>query len=196
MIEKKRTRHFHAGKLRKTVGGIEFVEVAESKGKVFVSAYGTLLTRGHMTDAWYFGVPMKNGYREVCVSGSPALVHRIVYEVFVGAVEDGIESDHIDADPENNKLINLRAVTSKENSANPITRKRMLRALSVSIVKAQSANLTPVIGISGNGLVAGPFSSMKDAATFAGVSLSAISACVRGKSKTSGGYQWKEVSNV
>lgn len=196
MIEKKKTRHFHAGKLRKTVDGIEFVEVAESKGKVFVSAYGTLLTRDHMTDAWYFGAPMKNGYREVCVSGSPALVHRIVYEVFVGAVADGIEIDHVDADPRNNKLINLRAVTSKENSANPITRKRMLRALSVSIVKAQAANLTPVIGISGNGLVVGPFSSMKDAATFAGVSLSAISACVRGKSKTSGGYQWKEVSNV
>ena len=32
MSEKKNTRHFHAGKLRKMVGGIEFVEQTEGGG--------------------------------------------------------------------------------------------------------------------------------------------------------------------
>ena len=53
MIEKKRTRRFHAGKLRKTVGGIEFVEVAESKGKVFVSEDGRIITGVHLSDISY-----------------------------------------------------------------------------------------------------------------------------------------------
>ena len=34
MSSGKDTRHFHAGKQRKTLDGVEFVEVAESNGKV------------------------------------------------------------------------------------------------------------------------------------------------------------------
>ena len=33
MSTKVQARHFHAGKLRKEIDGVEFVEVAESKGK-------------------------------------------------------------------------------------------------------------------------------------------------------------------
>lgn len=44
MSTKVQARHFHAGKLRKEIDGVEFVEVAESNGKVFVSRDGRAIT--------------------------------------------------------------------------------------------------------------------------------------------------------
>lgn len=50
---------------------------------------------------------------------------RAIYEAFNGAIPAGKEIDHIDGDPMNNKLSNLRVVTHKENMNNPITKERM-----------------------------------------------------------------------
>lgn len=51
-------------------------------------------------------------------------VHRLVYEIFVGEIPEGLEIDHINAIRDDNRLENLRVVTHKENANNPITRKR------------------------------------------------------------------------
>lgn len=37
MLSDKKARHFHAGKLRKVIDGVEYVEAVESNGKVFVA---------------------------------------------------------------------------------------------------------------------------------------------------------------
>lgn len=50
---------------------------------------------------------------------------RLIYEAFNGKIPEGLEIDHIDGDPRNNKLENLRAVTHKENMNNPVTKARM-----------------------------------------------------------------------
>ena len=50
-------------------------------------------------------------------------LHRLVYELFIGKIPDGYEIDHIDTNPSNNTVTNLRAVTPKENRNNPLTRK-------------------------------------------------------------------------
>lgn len=44
MLSDKKARHFHAGKLRKEIDGVEYVEVAESNGKVFVGRNGLVTT--------------------------------------------------------------------------------------------------------------------------------------------------------
>ena len=46
------------------------------------------------------------------------LVHRLVYEVFKGPIQEGFEIDHEDGKRDNNKLINLRLLTKKENIQN------------------------------------------------------------------------------
>lgn len=48
-------------------------------------------------------------------------LHRLVWETFNGEIPEGMQIDHIDGNPENNKLDNLRCVTAKENSNNPNT---------------------------------------------------------------------------
>ena len=47
--------------------------------------------------------------------GKLQYVHRLVYETFVGKIEDGLEIDHKDTDTANNKLDNLQVLTRKEN---------------------------------------------------------------------------------
>jgi hypothetical protein len=43
------------------------------------------------------------------------LVHRLVYETFVGKVPDGLQINHKDEDKHNNRLDNLEVVTPSEN---------------------------------------------------------------------------------
>lgn len=42
-------------------------------------------------------------------------VHRLVYETFVGKIEDGKEINHIDGNRENNNIKNLEVVSHKDN---------------------------------------------------------------------------------
>tara|TARA_R110000868_G_scaffold14305_1_gene66510 strand:- start:47 stop:496 length:450 start_codon:yes stop_codon:yes gene_type:complete len=46
------------------------------------------------------------------------LVHRLVYETFVGEISPGFEIDHIDCERTNNALSNLRTVTHTQNRWN------------------------------------------------------------------------------
>lgn len=196
MSRRKEARHFHAGKQRKVVDGEEFVEVAESKGKVFVSRSGLVITPRRPQP--HQGAPCNaNGaYREVYIKPYPAVVHRVVWEVFNGELPEGMEIDHVDTVASNNRIDNLRVVTSRENSANPITRERLLRAVSVSIKKALAAHRKPLVGFAPDGSIIGPFASGREAAKAVHGSYKAISLAVRGKIKTSAGYTWKEVARV
>lgn len=66
------------------------------------------------------------GYLRVNVSKpkkKKVFVHRLVYETFVGEIPSGYEIDHINTIRTDNSLENLRLVTHKENSNNPLTLK-------------------------------------------------------------------------
>jgi len=55
-------------------------------------------------------------------------IHILVMQTFKGECPEGCEVDHIDGNPSNNCLENLRYVTHKENIHNPITKKRQKEA--------------------------------------------------------------------
>lgn len=59
---------------------------------------------------------VRDGYRRIEIGkGSHKLVHRLVYETWKEPLVDGFVIDHIDANPSNNNIENLRQVTQKEN---------------------------------------------------------------------------------
>jgi hypothetical protein len=60
-----------------------------------------------------------SGYRKTDVRGKKKYVHRLVLEAFT-SVDEGIDKlvDHIDRNPLNNRLENLRWVDHKENASN------------------------------------------------------------------------------
>ena len=67
----------------------------------------------------------KLGYMQVSISikGSVknCLVHRLIWIINNGAIPDGVQIDHIDRDKVNNKIENLRLVSSRENMMNIAT---------------------------------------------------------------------------
>ena len=42
-------------------------------------------------------------------------IHHLVYKTFVGEIPEGLEIDHIDCNPANNHLSNLRLITKQQN---------------------------------------------------------------------------------
>lgn len=58
------------------------------------------------------------GYVRVTVRKTQYLVHRLIYVMKYGQIPDGMEIDHVDGNRSNNRIENLRLVTSRENSFN------------------------------------------------------------------------------
>jgi hypothetical protein len=62
------------------------------------------------------------GYRQVSIDGKTYRYHRLVYIYHNGNIDNNLEIDHIDRNKSNNKIENLRAVTSIENQWNKSNR--------------------------------------------------------------------------
>lgn len=56
-------------------------------------------------------------------------VHRLVAQAFIPNLDNKPQVDHIDTDPSNNVVTNLRWVTSLENQNNPLTLARLQDSL-------------------------------------------------------------------
>ena len=64
----------------------------------------------------------KDGYIVVSLSGKQRRVHQIVAETFIPNPDNKPVADHINTIPHDNRVSNLRWVTLKENSNNPLTK--------------------------------------------------------------------------
>lgn len=187
-MSEKKARHFHAGKLRKVINGVEYVEVAESNGRVFVSNIGMVLRNGRFTR----GNDNGHGYRTVSVAGRKAYVHRIVFETLVGEIPDGYEIDHIDNSRDNNRLDNLRLVTHHDNlTGNPLSVERRREASRRTIQKAIDSQKVAVVMIDDDGTEHW-FPCGAEAARATGTHFTSISQVLHGKLKHAGGKRWRK----
>ena len=64
------------------------------------------------------GTKRKDGYYSVQLNNERYLAHRIVWLLFNYKIDSKLVSDHIDRNPSNNFIDNLRLVTHKENMGN------------------------------------------------------------------------------
>jgi HNH endonuclease len=85
---------------------------ATEDGKIFTNYRGKLKEFKQQTNS--------KGYRHgrfVSSEGDQRhhTVHRLIYRAFVGEIPDGLHIDHIDGDPSNNNVTNLRAITNAQN---------------------------------------------------------------------------------
>jgi hypothetical protein len=113
-------------------------------------------------------------------------VHRLVAESFIPNTENKPEIDHIDGNPSNPMVDNLRWVTSTENHLNPITVERRQKS---ACPIGKGLNARRVLGTSIQDGSTVFFDRMKDAIND-GFCPSSISACVRGIQKQHKGYTW------
>lgn len=98
--------------------------------RTFLTTTGKLQSaRGKMLN----GQKDKDGYHRVTLckvkDHMTIGVHRLVAMAFLPCSTDKIEIDHIDTNITNNRVSNLRWVTSHGNKMNPITRQRNVAAL-------------------------------------------------------------------
>ena len=59
-----------------------------------------------------------NGYVQVRVNGKLDYAHRIIWQMLNGDIPNGCEIDHVDTNPQNNLISNLRLATSSNNKWN------------------------------------------------------------------------------
>jgi hypothetical protein len=84
----------------------DVMSVVPAKGR----RVGTCLRPGANGRKGHLGVSLNHAGRV-----QTALVHRLVVESFYGPIPAGMEVNHIDFDPTNNRLTNLEIVTPLEN---------------------------------------------------------------------------------
>tara|TARA_R110000822_G_C14931952_1_gene452657 strand:- start:18 stop:503 length:486 start_codon:yes stop_codon:yes gene_type:complete len=68
---------------------------------------------------WFYGFLDERGYRVISINKKPIRAHRLAWYLMKGEMPPrGLVIDHIDRNPSNNKLDNLRVVTHGENVRN------------------------------------------------------------------------------
>ena len=65
----------------------------------------------------------KIGYYVFKFKGKQFLVHRVIWEMFNGAIPEGYLIDHINQNKTDNRIENLRLATKSQNAMNSIKRK-------------------------------------------------------------------------
>lgn len=122
----------------------------------------------------------KKGYKRFCLNkngkGKTVKLHRIIAQAFIPNPDNKPCVDHIDGNPSNNNVSNLRWVTYWKNKHNPATRRRVVKAVAQYTIKGEHVR---------------DWFSAYDAATSTGVKMGSIRACCRGEIYSTAGYKWK-----
>lgn len=123
-------------------------------------------------------------------------IHRLVAKAFIPNPENRPQIDHIDGNPLNNIVSNLRWVTASENQRNPISSERKRKGL-LGVFRPKrgdSKKARPVIGTSledGSQIEFDCISSVADYFGIADNKVGHVCSCCRGKRNSFRGYTWK-----
>lgn len=98
------------GEIWKPIKGYENVYAVSNKGRVKNVVSNSLMST--------FKV---GNYLKVSLESKPYYLHKIIAEAFIPNPENKPHVDHVDTNPLNNNIDNLRWCTTKENNNNPLT---------------------------------------------------------------------------
>ena len=141
---------------------------------------------------------LRKGYLCVCLYNfgikCTIYVHRLVAETYIDNPRNKPCIDHIDGNPFNNHVDNLRWVTHSENNNNPITKQRQSKSASKPMTGKFGANnhLSKAVLMLKNGVVIKEYQSI-NLAERDGFNNSLIVRCCKGLRKKHKGYEWDKM---
>lgn len=138
-------------------------------------------------------------YRVVSLKGNKKnhtlLVHRLVYEAFVGSIPKGMQVNHKDENKSNNRLDNLELLTPKENS-NYGTRNQRIVESNRQWRKARRKRFgRPVLQYNRDGVLIRKWEAIAEAEE-QGFCKTGIGRCCRGDMKTYKGCRWEYADSI
>jgi len=107
-------------------------EVKDSNGRA-MKYKGKVLSPSESSSLGHLGVSLSKGNKV-----KRFLVHRLVFISFVGDIPSDKEIDHINRNPRNNKVENLRICTRSQNKGNCKKRKQVTKSTKKGIYKTPS----------------------------------------------------------
>ncbi|MEE6207378.1 MAG: HNH endonuclease [Alphaproteobacteria bacterium] len=141
---------------------------------------------------------IKDGYETVtlCKDGKKRYfrVHRLIAFAFIPNPYDLPEIDHINGNPRDNRVCNLRWASRRANQNNPITRARLSKSLKgrkiTWEIKCPKGPGKPVDCFK-DGVFIRRFKNAMDAERVTGIDNRKIYEALKGRRKSAGGYNWK-----
>ena len=173
---------FLENEIWKPVVGLEDLYAVSNKGRV-----ASLQYHGKETFSLLKPTPQKLNYKTVRLRDwkrgktFQCQIHRLVAEAFIPNPENKPQVDHIDTDPSNNAVENLRWVTPKENQNNPRTLARLQTSLTnynkseKHKADVQETQGHPILQYDRQGNLLAEYPSMNSAA----VTLSTTACCIK-----------------
>lgn len=172
-----------------------------SNNSVYVGK-STRLVKGRILN----GYKNKCGYMTVCLHDknhkqSLKTIHRLVAEAFIPNQENKPQVDHINTIRTDNRVENLRWVTSKENQNNELTlinkvnRYNKYEHPMKGKLGACNPNAIPIIQYSLNNEIIQEWSCATEASRILNIPQCNIVSALKGRLKTSAGYIWKYKNN-
>jgi len=131
--------------------------------KIFEYHKGNLLRKYSKDPLNHVGWVNSCGYLQTEYAGKTYMVHRIIWEMFNGALAREQQIDHIDRDPLNNKIENLRVCTQSQNQINSRTPRNNTSGYK-GVLKTPSGKFQARLGFNGKKLYLGLFNSAEEAA--------------------------------
>lgn len=177
-------------------------DVKGFEGYYQVSNMGRLKSFKRSSNGYILSNKNKNGDYLRCTlleyghnNGVTILLHRLVYETFVGEIPPKHDIDHIDSNRQNNKLSNLQCLDKKSHVAKTIKHNpNCLRGM----INRNKHEQDGIIQLSLAGRFISMFSNAKEASRQTGVCARNISQVARGTEykpgkvrSQAGGFKWE-----
>lgn len=166
-------------------------ELVDYRGLYQVSNFGNIknITNNHILKG---DTSSKYGHTRVYLYKNKKrkryLKHRIVAHMFLELIDGKVYIDHIDTNPLNNNVNNLKWCTFKENYNNPLTKEKHSNNQFGKIGDKNKLSIK-IIGINLDTKEKIIFNGLRDAERH-GFKHGAISNCCKGKVKKHKGYKW------
>lgn len=189
------------GEIWKDVIGYEETYMVSSKGRI--CSLGRLLINSKGIKRWWKPHIMKqsndgkgyfivnlwlNNHSKICY------VHRLVAKSFIDNVNHYDQVDHIDGNPKNNNVYNLRFCTQKMNLSYPLARKHNSEAQKrrLMLFHPNSKNVVGINTTNNSDII---FLKSQSESKKLGFIPSCVSLCCRNKINQHKGYKWMFLSD-